>query len=281
MAGGVIGKGQQQQGQYIPGVGWVGAPPPANTPIQNQYGLYNEAVGQNSEDYDSIMGGFKGVLANIQNNQAQQIKPETYNYQRSGDVTSALGIQKNLAQTGGYTDEGIRDLRARGISPIRSVYANANRDIDRSVALSGGMSPNYTAAKAKMAREMSEKISNAAQDVNAGIAQNVASNKINAAPSYASTALGESTLQNNIGMKNVDAVNSANIFNANAANQGNNNALGALQGMTSLYGTTPAMTKLFGDQASEAAGMEANSKARAQANAYGAINSLSQRIARR
>lgn len=264
------------------GLDWLPSNTPPPTPVQNQYTLYNQAVGQQAGDYDSIMQAYRGILQNSQNTAPNsQVTPQQYTYQPSADVNSALGIQKNLAQTGGYDEQGLSDLRARGISPIRSVYASANRDIDRQRALSGGFSPNYNAAKTKMAREMSESIAQQVSNVNAGIAQNVASNKLQAAPAYASTAMGESSLRNDIGLKNADAVNNANTFNANAADKTNSNALSAVNGMTSLYGTTPALSNLFGQQAQNAASMEANSQDKANSNAYGAINSLSQRLARR
>lgn len=280
-----------------------------NNPLTNQYNLYNSGVQQNAEDYGGIMQGYRNLLGtagggpNRQNQsytpaqvQTQQynyspptVSPQTTPYRQSGDLTSAIGNMSGLAQSGGYTPEGIADIRARGISPIRSIYAGANRDIDRNRVLKGGFSPGYNAAKLKMAREMSDQIGNQVTNVNAGIAQNVAQNRLNIAPQLAGATGQQSNLANQMAETNTGAINQgnlanvanqmqanrdnsqnanqANFFNANASNeanrfnaqnnqqnqqQGQNQQLQALQGMQSLYGTTPALSQLFGNQAMNA-----------------------------
>lgn len=174
-------------------------PPQPLGGITGAYGLYNTAVGQQAGDYSRIMQGYQ----NLGSNPA---------YQNLAD----------LSTTGGYSEGDKADLRARGVSPIRSVYASANRDVDRQRALQGGYSPNYNAVKAKMAREMSDTISNQTQNVNADIASRVAQNKIGLAPTYA------------------------------------NMASEPLKAQQSLYGTTPALSSLFGNQALNAAQLQNN-----------------------
>jgi len=258
-------------------------PPPANA-LTNQYKLYNSGVQQNAEDYGGIMQGYKNLAASAGTNAnlsgykptmmqtgGTQFTPQTSPYKQSADLTSAIGNLRGLSETGGYTPEGIADIRARGISPIRSIYAGANRDIDRNRALKGGFSPGYNAAKLKMAREMSDQIGNQVTNVNAGIAQNVAQNRLQAAPQLTNVTGGQSDLANQMGQNNAQMMNQGNLaniantmqtgqFNANAANQaGQFNAqqrlqpqqtqLAALQGQASLYGTTPALSQLFGNQA--------------------------------
>lgn len=239
-----------------------------NSPVDNQYKLYNSAVGTQAEDYSGIMQGYKDLLSKVNsqpqfNASAAQITPQQYDYKPTQDVTQSLSNLNDLSQTGGYSQQGINDLRERGISPIRSVYAGANRDVDRKLRLQGGFSPNYNATKAKMAREQSDSIANQITNVNAGIAQNVASNRLQAAPQYANAAGNESQLKTNVGLQNTGAVNTANQWNAqipllnqqyNAQNQGQQ--LQALQGMQSLYGTTPALSRLFGDQAMNASNQQ-------------------------
>lgn len=167
--------------------------------ITGAYGLYNTAVDQQAQDYSRIMQGYQ----NLSSSPA---------YQNLADLSS----------TGGYSEADKADLRARGVSPIRSVYASANRDVDRQKALQGGYSPNYNAVKAKMAREMSDTISNQTQNVNADIASRVAQNKIGLAPTYA------------------------------------NMTAEPLKAQQSLYGTTPALSNLFGNQALNAAQLQNN-----------------------
>ncbi len=99
---------------------------------------------------------------------------------RGGVAGQALqdygGIQGRFgefADTGGYSPEDISSIRARAVSPIRSIYSGARRDIDRQQALQGGYSPNRTASLAKMAREQSSTTADAATNAEAAIAQMV------------------------------------------------------------------------------------------------------------
>lgn len=97
-------------------------------------------------------------------------------YQRAADRAvedygSLMSGYNQFQQTGGYSPSDISAMRARSISPIRSVYANANRDIDRQRTLQGGYSPNYTASKAKMAREMGMTVGDANTNLEAALAQ--------------------------------------------------------------------------------------------------------------
>lgn len=255
---------------FRPGFGGTPAPPPApaNGPLQNQYKLYNSGVGQNAEDYKNIMSGYQNQINT--NNQAQRLTPgtytpEAYSYKPTADYTNAYGQMKDLSETGGYSKEGINELRERGISPIRAIYANANREVDRNKRLQGGFSPNYNAVKAKMARELSDSIGNQVTNVNAGIAQNVASNRLQATPQLANFAQTESGRTNEADRASAEERNRAQQFNIQTPlaygqynNALNDNNLRALQGQTSLYGTTPALANLFGNQAQGRADFEEN-----------------------
>lgn len=242
--------------------------PSAPTPLQNQYNLYNSGVGQNAQDYRDIMGGFRNQLNNANNRlqvTAGSYTPENYSYNPTKDYTNAYGQANELATTGGYSPEQINQLRERGISPIRSVYANANREIDRNRRLQGGFSANYNAVRAKMAREMSNQIASSMNDVNAGIAQNVAANRLSALPTLSGLGQFDTTQQNAANQRSTEARNAAQQFNiqmpleAARINQQNNTlGLQALQGMNSLYGTTPALANLFGNQALNRATFENN-----------------------
>jgi hypothetical protein len=78
---------------------------------------------------------------------------------------------QNFANSGGFSPEDISAIRARTIAPTRSVYANANREVDRMRSLQGGMSPGYGTLKARMAREGSQALSDANLNAEAGIAE--------------------------------------------------------------------------------------------------------------
>ena len=85
---------------------------------------------------------------------------------------------QNFADTGGFSPEDLANLRARSMSPIRAVYANAIRNVERNKALQGGYSPNYGAQMAKLSREQS--ISQAEHSLNteADLAEMVQRNKL-------------------------------------------------------------------------------------------------------
>lgn len=140
-------------------------------------------------------------------------------YNQSGDTTTALKELQNLAETGGYSEQNKDDIRARGISPIRSVYSSAQRGLDRSKSLSGGYSPNYAAASAKMAREQAGQISGATTKVNADLAQNVAQNRLSAAPAYASASADESARRTGVDTRNSDIRNQVEQFNRTGQSQ--------------------------------------------------------------
>lgn len=219
------------------------------TPLQNSYSIYNNAVKQNAGDYSGLMSNYSDIINGIKSG-SYNYKPSLYSYSPSSNVTSSLNNLSDLSKTGGYSPANIADIRARAISPIRSVYANARANLDRSKALQGGYSPNYTAATAKMARDLSSQLADTSTNVNAELAQNIAGNRIASAPAFASAAGAESALANEIGLSNANATNEANKFNIQLP-------LEAMQGATSLYGTTPALSSTFGNQALNSAQLQA------------------------
>jgi hypothetical protein len=74
---------------------------------------------------------------------------------------------QNFADTGGFSSEDLANIRARSVSPIRSAYSGAMRDVSRL----GRNMPNYLASRAKMAREMSYGLADASTNAEANIAQ--------------------------------------------------------------------------------------------------------------
>ncbi len=76
----------------------------------------------------------------------------------------------NFAQTGGFSPNDVSAMRARGTSPIRAAYANAERNINRQQSM-GGTSAGKSTLMARMAREQGQAASDATTNVDAGIAQ--------------------------------------------------------------------------------------------------------------
>lgn len=250
-------------------------------------GAYTAAIGQTGKDYDSIMQNYRDMYAGATGRSAQggdrfsfqrntsAPREVSYmagpSYSRSGDMADAMGRAKGFADTGGYSAEDIGSMRARGISPIRSIYANAQRNLERQKALQGGYSPNYGAASSKMARESSDLIADRTTDVNARLAEMIQAGKLAGSRDFASLASRDNELTNQSNQRLTDAQN--RIAELNAANtmrwdemdragemetarmnEGYNrnnldDAFRSTQGMQSLYGTTPALASTFGQQA--------------------------------
>lgn len=232
--------------------------PVGSTPsLVNQYKVADAATTTQAADYDRIMQGYQDTFSNLNTpGSVGTYNPTISPYTNTADYMSSINRLKGLAETGGYSDASIADLRERGISPIRSVYANAQRDINRRNTASGGVSANYNALKSRMAREESSKIADQVTSVNAAIADKVAGNKIGVATSLGGLTAGEQSERNRHGLATADMQNDASRFNAGRQDINTDSKLRALSGMSSLYGTTPALTNTFGNQALQGAQLQ-------------------------
>jgi len=262
--GAIAPSGFGSMGSMAPsGLGSISSRTASPSPtFMNANNLYGAGVQQNAEDYDAIMKGYQNLASTpSQQIQPQQYTPSQYQYQPSSSLTGAISNLAGLAQTGGYSEGEKADIRARGISPIRSIYAGAMRDVNRQRGLQGGYSPNYGAVRAKMAREMSDLVSGRTTDINAQLAQSIAGNRLAAASPYASAAGQESALASQYGQANQQLMNEAQRYNIESPieaqkfniSQDLQRQLAALSGKSSLYGTTPALASLFGNQALQSA----------------------------
>jgi len=276
----------QEQSSDPFNVDMYGRPLPKKNPlagsVNNNYKLYNSAVGQNAQDYAGLTGGYNKLLSQSSSNPQTQTynpqqtpnptsytpaqinapntysptpttfagmgappslttksynpatttaasyNPESFKYSQSGDLTSAIANLKGLSETGGYSEGDKANITARGIAPIRAVYGNAQNDLSRQRALTGGYSPNYGAVSSKMAREMADQLSAKTTDVAAVLGQNIAQNKLTIAPTYANATAGQSDLANQIGLANTGAINTANATNSAAVNAANAANMGAI-----------------------------------------------------
>jgi hypothetical protein len=115
-----------------------------------------------------------------------------------------------------------------------------------------------------MARDLSERIGGATNDVNASIAEMVQRGKLSAAPTMAGMGESSNTMRNRIELENASAARDAENMNlqkrlagisglSSLSERKSGSELDTLRGMTSLYGTTPALTQMFGNQALQAA----------------------------
>ena len=175
-----------------------------------------------------------------------------------GAISSALGGFQNFADTGGFSDQNIQDMRARAIAPTRAVYANALNSAKRGQALGGG-SPNFNSALAKMARENAYAIGDMNVNANAGIAQMVQQGKLAGLQGLSGTGLGAQDRSTNIdqlnaqmmlaGLSGMQGIQGANAAAGAARDSDMFDArMGVLGGMRQMYGTNPALLQTTGDQ---------------------------------
>jgi len=240
--------------------------------------IYQSAISQSADDYDNIMNQYKS-LGDSARADANSGSPygEKVNYSpiapnftefTPGSDFSQL---RDIANTGGYSDADIGNIRERAISPIRSIYSSANRNLLRQKNLSGGYAPNMAAAQAKMARESSGLISGQTTNANAQIAEMVQRGKLAGATSLAPLEAQEASRRQSVANMNAQIGNQSNMFNAQnqlataqhntnvdqgiASQQDNdfNKILESIKGQQSTYGTTPAWASTVGNQALNAA----------------------------
>lgn len=235
---------------------------------QNAFmGNYNQGTGMNMGSYNDIMGMYKGIYDDEASGRGGRGGPPGYGgstytpqtIEGGPDPFASYGGYTEFSKTGGLSEGDQANMRARGIAPTRAIYQNAIRQINRNKALQGGYAPNAIAALAKNKREMSQEISDANINTNAGIAQMVQQGKL-AGLGGMSGIEGQRYNRDfdikkfNAGQQNWAEENRGadNRFGAGHAastwRDPNANRLAALQGMTSLYGATPGMANLFGGQ---------------------------------
>lgn len=232
-------------------------------------GIYQSAVSQAGEDYDSIMGQYK-QLGDTARSNASNSYGEKVNYSPiSPQFTeyspgSNYDYLREFVDTGGYSGDDVANLRARAISPIRSIYDSANRNLLRQKNLSGGYSPNMNAAQAKMARESSNLIAGKTTDANAAIAEMVQRGKLSGATALAPLEARETELRNSINVGNTNAANTAAQFNANreldvarhntsVETNDFDNILKTIQGQQGMFSASPGMLDTIGSQTMQAA----------------------------
>lgn len=251
---------------------------PTNSPI----GLYSGAVNQQNSDYDKIMGNYDALYksakeqGNKPNLNISPLNHQNVGYEAIGPYSPSPGmsnlkskLQEN-SNTGGFSEEELSSLRARGVSPIRAIYAGALRNLQRQKSLSGGYAPNYGALQAKLAREQSMQVGEANMKVNADITDRVSQGRQAALSMLTPLMSQENQMTNNINTANAQGVQRVNELNTaentrvdeinrqmqlaleQLSNSNHNNSLSqgmqATQGMQSIYGTTPALSNMFGNQ---------------------------------
>lgn len=246
-----------------------------NTNVLNPMGSttmdnYKRSSDQAYGDYGGIMDRYKSYMDDPENFSfervnGERIDPSTISYSRSPELASAMKGYQGFADNGGFDENAQRDIRARGISPIRAAYANTQMQMDRAKSIAGeGGGSNYIAALSRAQRELPQQLSDATQNVNADLADKIQRGKLAGLGGLSETSLADTNFGQQAQLANQDAIMRSRMSNqdvslrAAVANQGagmasKNNRLGAISGMTNLYGTAPGMASMFGNQALGAA----------------------------
>lgn len=251
------------------------APAATASPLRS---VYNTAQ---NDDYTSLKSGYDDLLNRIKTgpSNAEQFTPlaaitrqapQSFQYQRSSDLDTDIGKLNDFADTGGFSEGDLGNIRARAVAPLRAAYATAERELSRRKSLQGGYSPNAGAVTAKLAREQGELGANASTNVEAEIAKLVQSGKLSALSQLSPLLANENNLINQIGQNNnnyenyVDDENTQDersVRDTNSqlkmrANEINNNnrqnsyetELSTLNNKRQLVNTTPAMSSTFSQQ---------------------------------
>lgn len=204
----------------------------ANPYMGTALGGYQGSAGYNQADYQDIMNRYRDIAGGAPGTGGNS------GWATPADQFKSYAGYEDFAKTGGFSRDDIANMRARGVAPIRAVYGNAERELNRNRALQGGYSPNFAAAQAKMAREQSQGQADALQNTEAGLAEMVQKGKQFGLQGM--TPIEQYRMQ----LAAQSAASGAAASNANNADR-----FRALAGMTSLYGTTPGMAEMFGRQA--------------------------------
>jgi hypothetical protein len=237
---------------------------PQNQTMWNQYLTANDLGRQQQSD---IMGGYKDVAGSAGSAFAPTYSgfsslasgnAGAYDPQFRGGLGSALGGYQDFAQTGGFTPQGIQDLRARSIAPIRAVYANAMRDIDRQKSLQSGYAPNIIAAKAKMARGLGQSLADASTNVEAGLAEQIRSGRLAGLGGMNQVATSGQGLQNVIDSLGLQGRTAGLTGMSTTAGQGMDAILRALGGGANVYSAAPGIADMAGRNALTSSGQQIN-----------------------
>lgn len=248
MAEMIVGRGRSDKKSSA-----IGAP----SAIQSAYSPLENVWADTSRQYNDIIDAYR----KSRSEPTQITRPTPYSFTplssqaRTPELSNAFNLYQNFANTGGYSGGDVQNIRARSLSPIRAIYANANREVDRQKNLQGGYSPNYGAVKSKMARELSSILGDKSTDVEAQIAQMVQSGKAQALPGLAGLAESQAGREQQINLANQQQQMQTEQMNMAAlrdyeerlrAQQGD--TLQNIQAEQSLYGTSPAIASTFGNQ---------------------------------
>lgn len=230
---------------------------------ESDFGTYTDLQNQFRDIYSGGGGGGGAGHVSSGGGGGGHISPQSIGYE---DPFNSYAGFTEFSNTGGYSPADIANMRARGIGPVRSAYANAERELMRQRSLQGGYSPNAIAGLIRMAREQGQSAADATQNVEALLAAERQKGRL--AGLTGMSGIETSRLGADLQVAQFNAQQRANAAAANAAMAESAagrrsaasaasaaNRMSALGNAAELYGTTPGMSQLFGNQALQAVGM--------------------------
>lgn len=221
-------------------------------PMANHMG-FNYGRGSEADfgNYNDIMGRYRQVFDEAGNEGPGNVRASHAGYT---DPFKSYSGYEDFAKTGGYSEDDIRNLRARGTAPVRAMYGNVQREMNRQRSLQGGYAPNFMASMAKMARDQSQAQADAQQNVEAGLAEQIRAGKLQGLGGMSGIETSRLGADVDVSKFNAMADMNTGMYNDQQGRQGTQNRLAALSGMGSLYGTSPGMSGTFGNQLLNAVG---------------------------
>lgn len=253
---------------------------------QSMYGSYGQARDRQNADYGSMMSGYGDISSQLASRKPTQFNWDNVSTERAPELDESYGYlreampgYRDFAATGGYSEKDQQELRARGMSPIRSSYQNTMMELDRSRSLGGaGGSPNYIAAASRAQRDLPGQMSDAMTTVNAGLAESIRAGKLQglAGMTNVGSTMGGLSGQESARVMEGQLANSRGKLQAAGMTEDSYNTnigqrMAALSGQANLYGTTPGMTSMFGNQALSAYGQRAGAQSSRQSYGLGLI----------
>ena len=165
-----------------------------------------------------------------------------------GDLSKAAAGYGDIAQTGGYSNQDIANIRERAGQANQTIFDNANSQIARGRNLTGG-GANTNATVANLARGEAQGVSSTNLNTESNLATMIQQGKLAGLGGLASTAGTQGSLENQAAGIN-ESAGAATAANVDSANRG----------QASLYGTSPGLTSTFGSQLLDSSGQMINTQ---------------------
>jgi hypothetical protein len=102
---------------------------------------------------------------------------------------------EEFSRTGGYSTGDLANIRARSNAGVSSIYSNLQDSLNRGRAASGNMSPGFSAAGFKLARQASQDQGTNLRNTEADLAEKVRTGRMDASTALADKMLALSGLQ--------------------------------------------------------------------------------------